>query len=250
MLTGRGVECSITDEVEPDDHDRDARRRQRHRVDMTTGRLGGCFHRPSLVDHPGNHHRGEDEAASEGQRQEDETRASQHEARPIQRSTMRHDQDEQERLQARRRDIGEGLGPGERLGLTKIEENDRQEGVAIAPSTADLANRPEQPEGECREQQDVQVENRLRVEAEEGVARDENQLQDRHPVSLDVLPEPGEINSLGAGHEGDEEPVLPARSTISVKRHESECHHGEDEPRSEYEPAGLGLISSNLRQHY
>ena len=156
---------------------------------------------------------------------------------------MRHDQDEQERLQACGSDIGECLGPGERLGLTKIEKNDRQESIAIAPSTAGLANRPEQPEGECREQQDVQVENRLRVEAEEGVARDENQLRDGQPVSLDILPEPGEINSLSAGHEGDEEPVLPARSTVAVNRHETECHHGQDEPRSEYEPAGRGLIS-------
>ena len=37
----------------------------------------------------------------------------------------------------------EGLGPGERIGLTKIEKHDRQEGVGIAPSTTGLANRPE-----------------------------------------------------------------------------------------------------------
>jgi hypothetical protein len=100
--------------------------------------------------------------------------------------------------------------------LTKIEENDRQEGVAIAPSTAGLAYRPEQPEGECREEYDMQVENGLRVEAEEGVARDKNEPHYRPPVSLDILPEPGEINPLGAGHEGDEQPVLPARSAVAV----------------------------------
>ena len=161
---------------------------------------------------------------------------------------MDHDQDQQQRLQASPRNIGEDLGPGERLGLTKIEENDRQEGDAIAPSTAGLAYRPEQPEGECREEYDIQVENRLRVEAEEGVARDKNELHYRQPVSLDILPEPGEINPLGAGHEGDEEPVLPARSTVAVNRDEPECHHGQGEPRSEYEPAGRGLISPTYRQ--
>ena len=72
-LTERGVERSIIDEIESDDQDRDCRRRQRHRVVMTPGRLDASSYHPSLVDHPGNHHRGEDDAASESERQEDET---------------------------------------------------------------------------------------------------------------------------------------------------------------------------------
>ena len=117
------------------------------------------------------------------------------------------------------------------------------------PPTTHLANCPQQAKSESREQQNIQVENRLRVKAEEGVAREQNQLEDRDSVSLDILPEPCKINRLGTGHGGDEKPIFPARSAVTIKSHEAECHHGQEQPDSEDEPATPRLIGATGRQH-